>query len=124
MNMLTEGFQHFIGKEITGIAESDNVLVIDFSDNTYLRIYDNGQDCCEWRYMTCDDDFSSLYGQRLDRVVEKNVDIRDGDGDVHEVTFLEIGTNFGFITVEFHNEHNGYYGGFNIAMSGHHRTLH
>jgi hypothetical protein len=44
-------------------------------------------------------------------------DITGEYGEVHEQTFLKIRTNNGDATVVTHNEHNGYYGGFNISAS-------
>ncbi len=35
----------------------------------------------------------------------------------HEVSFLEIETNKGQISVASHNEHNGYYGGICLGIS-------
>lgn len=125
MNMLTEGFAHLVGKVITNIDDTNEWLDIHFSDDTYLRIHDVASYCCESRYMTCDDDYSSLYGQRLMRIEQKDVvELSEGKHDSHEISFLEIGTNFGFITIGFHNENNGYYCGFNVVMSSHQRILH
>ena len=42
-----------------------------------------------------------------------NLPYEDGD---HEVCFLEVGTDDGFITISNHNEHNGYYGGSLIPL--------
>ena len=38
----------------------------------------------------------------------------DEYGNVHEVQFLVVTTSKGAFTIETHNEHNGYYGGFFI----------
>jgi hypothetical protein len=35
---------------------------------------------------------------------------------VHEVQFLRVSTDAGTIVCETHNEHNGYYGGFNVCV--------
>ena len=39
----------------------------------------------------------------------------DEYGD-HEVQFLLVNTSIGTFTVASHNEHNGYYGGFDIVI--------
>jgi hypothetical protein len=36
--------------------------------------------------------------------------------DVHETCFVEVQATGGFITLVTHNEHNGYYGGFDPVI--------
>lgn len=102
-----------IGKFIQTIDLKDNALIMSFTDGTAIRIWDDGQDCCERRYMTCDDPLHSFCNVQF-----LGAEIRDGgtrpDGEVHEVQFLIIKTGMGCFTCETHNEHNGYYGGFII----------
>jgi hypothetical protein len=105
------------GKRITQIEFSSEVLVISVDDGHSVRITDEGQSCCESRYMTCDDDLATYVGATL-----VSMDLEDGsDGDVgeygdcHEQMFLRISTDLGTIVVCTHNEHNGYYGGFALT---------
>jgi hypothetical protein len=93
----------------------NDVLRIAFDDGSTLHIWDAGQDCCEARYMSTDDDLSSLIGGHL-----VDVDVRDGDvgtygDDSHETAFVKVITDQATITLVTHNEHNGYYGGFGLA---------
>jgi len=76
-----------------------------------LTIADCGQDCCESRYITCDDDLASMSGEVLIAVETAETPYDWGD---HEVQFLVVRTDKATYTAETHNEHNGYYGGFRI----------
>ena len=90
-------------------------LVFTFTDGTQLMIFDEGQSCCESRYMTTDDDLAGFVGSTLlEAEVADAPNIIGGYGD-HEVQFLHVKTSRGTFTVETHNEHNGYYGGFAVA---------
>jgi len=92
-------------------------IVLVFEDDTTLKIMDAGQSCCEHRYMTTDDDPKSLIGAKLSKIeVKDGPEPIDTNYTVHETQFLEITTDKGFITCVTHNEHNGYYGGLNIAL--------
>lgn len=83
-----------------------------------IDIWDDGQSCCERRYMTCDDDVKSLVGHALTRIEAKEGPAVDGEyGDLHEQVFVEVATDGGFITIANHNEHNGYYGGFGLTIT-------
>lgn len=108
-----EAINASIGKTIVSATMAENSLRFALADGQTLVLSDEGQDCCEHRYMTCDDDLSGFYGATL-----LEVEVRDApsidDGDVHEVQFLVVKTSKGDITAETHNEHNGYYGGFSV----------
>lgn len=96
----------------------DERLKIEFEDGSKIAIWDNGQSCCESRYMTTDDDVHSLVGGKLARIESKAGPGSTGSyGDEHEQVFVEIGTDKGFITIVNHNEHNGYYGGFGLTIT-------
>jgi hypothetical protein len=104
-----------VGRVISRAGIVGDDLVITFDDGALLKIWDNGQSCCESRYLTCDDDLSALTGGKLVAVEVRNApDVQDG-GEVHEVRFVEVTTTAGAATVCTHNEHNGYYGGFSLA---------
>ncbi|MDC6673798.1 hypothetical protein OEZ80_25875, partial [Leclercia adecarboxylata] len=81
----------------------------------WLVIRDDGQSCCESRYMSTDDDLSSFVGATF-----LGCEIEDGpheaDDPDHETQFLIVSTSLGKFTVVNHNEHNGYYGGFSIRF--------
>lgn len=106
------------GERVGFFPEGTDLVAIRFDDGTGLNLWDAGQDCCEERYMTCDDDLSAFVGAKFLGAEErdgtgalKNAD----DSDVHETTFLVVKTSLGDFTVCTHNEHNGYYGGFNLT---------
>lgn len=87
-----------------------------FTDDTAIRIFDDGQSCCEYRYMTTDDDPTAFVGALLENVrVQEGPDVEDERGNAHEVEFLIVDTSLGSFTLETHNEHNGYYGGFLVV---------
>lgn len=109
-----EAIKQSLNKTIENVKLADALYLI-FVDGTQLKIYDDGQSCCESRYIVCDDDLESFRGSVfLDILIKDAPDIEDG-GEVHEVQFLEIITNNGTFVCSNHNEHNGYYGGFWIV---------
>jgi hypothetical protein len=104
------------GKEIAEITVDDHVLKITFTDGLVLSLWDDGQSCCEARYMDTDDDLAAFVGATFtDLRVEEGPDDRGEYGDSHEQQFLLVDTSKGTFTVVTHNEHNGYYGGFSIT---------
>lgn len=102
---------------IASITLENDVLLFSFENGRSLQITDEGQSCCEHRYMSTDDELSSLIGAELVQVEVVSADDADDDHEVHEQTFLKIRTRNGDMTVVTHNEHNGYYGGFDIKAS-------
>lgn len=110
-----KAFTSSLGKTITALSLADDELNFEFDDGTRLRIFDDGQSCCESRYMRTDDNLSDFIGAKLiDAELKPAPDIEDGYGS-HEVQFLEIKTDKGSFVMSSHNEHNGYYGGFAIV---------
>jgi hypothetical protein len=111
-------FKRSVGKTIGTVHIDDNTLRFAFEDETHLNITDDGQSCCEHRYMSCDDDLDDFIGAELLYGELKSApDQEDEYGEVHEVQFLDIKTSKGVFTISNHNEHNGYYGGFWIVCS-------
>ena len=103
-------------KTIASIQIIDNAVRISFSDNTTVELFDDLQMCCEVRYMTCDDDLNYFVGAEFFKWYTVNAPNRKRDDFIdHEVQFLEILTSRGVISVANHNEHNGYYSGFDIV---------
>ena len=106
------------GPVIKDVEIDEDSITLHFSAGK-LTLSDCGQNCCENRYMSTDDDVRSLIGQRF-----VCWEVKDGPGesdeyDVHETQFLEIQTEGGFVTLVNHNEHNGYYGGFTVKEEWH-----
>ena len=111
----TDTYLDYIGKTITELELKDDSLYFTFADGSKIAMFDNGQSCCEYRYMTTDDDLLYFVGAKLVNVeVLDGPDIDDGH-DCHEMQFLHVTTSEGVFTVETHNEHNGYYGGFALT---------
>lgn len=106
----------YCGRTITAATFSEEELRLTFSDGVTIRIWDNGQSCCEHRYMTCDDDVQDLVGRQLREIVVKEGPEGDSEYGEHQIAFLEIATDRNSVTVCTHNEHNGYYGGFGLSL--------
>ena len=108
------------GPVIKDVEVDEDSVTLHFSAGR-LTLRDCGQNCCETRYMSTDDDVRSLIGQRFVCWEVKDGDYQGGEDEynVHEVQFLEIQTEGGFVTLVNHNEHNGYYGGFTVQEEWH-----
>lgn len=108
----------YYGRKITEAEINENFLRLCFTDGQNIWIWDNGQCCCESRYITCDDDVKDLIGGVLIGIETKEApDAIDEYDEVHEQVFIEIKTDKSFITFTTHNEHNGYYGGFALTIT-------
>ena len=113
-----EAVQAAMGKTITALSLTDDQLRFEFEDGSRLRLWDNGQSCCESRYMQTDDDLPYYIGAKF-----VSAEVRDGGstedewGERHEIQFLVVTTDRGTFSMASHNEHNGYYGGFWITAS-------
>jgi hypothetical protein len=121
LGMLTDSadsvaaFNAAIGKTISSAEMDGDALRLAFSDGSAISISDDGQSCCESRYMTTDDDLSSYAGAKLlGGAIEDGPDA-DSWGE-HNTAFLRIQTSDGVLTCVTHVEHNGYYGGFRIRV--------
>jgi hypothetical protein len=114
-------FKKFIGKTIVQVHldPDDNSLKFKFSDNTQLKVYDDGQSCCEYRYMRTDDNLNDFVGSvLLGCEVKSSQCIEEANYSYyHEVQFFEVRTSKGWFTMCSHNEHNGYYGGFSLKST-------
>lgn len=110
-------------KVISGIELVDNEysspknkLVINFQDGSRLHLVDDGQNCCETKWMHTDDELSDFIGATfLDAEVRDGPTTEDESGDPTESQFLIIRTSVGAFTIVNYNEHNGYYGGFSLS---------
>jgi hypothetical protein len=105
-----------LGKTIKDVKLVGDVLIISFEDGSGIRITDDGQSCCEHRYMNTDDDLTDFEGATLN-----DMELSDGPTDEEEYScvesqFLKISTSKGGFTVVNYNSHNGYYGGFWITV--------
>ena len=122
--------KQYIGRTITNIrievddeGRKEDSLLIEFEPDEeepvpepgLLRLYDGGQQCCEYRYMNTDDPLEYFIQSTF-----LGVDVRDVSGWYDgiwgtECAFLIVSTSLGEFTVANYNEHNGYYGGFSLT---------
>lgn len=104
------------GKIIKKALLADDALTLHFTDDTAILFRDDGQSCCERRYMQTDDDLASYIGATFVGAELREAPTVEAEYDTHEVQFLVILTDRGNLTMASHNEHNGYYGGFHIVI--------
>ncbi len=120
-----EQVSKILNKTIRSLLIENNILKIEFDDNTKIEIYDY-PDCYERRWMHTDDDLSYFQGSKL-----LGIEIKQGNNeipktdpnnpdkyyDVLENQFLVITTSLGVFTIVNYNDHNGYYSGFNLSAT-------
>jgi hypothetical protein len=104
------------GKTIRFAKLVENKVFLQFTDGTRIKLYDDGQSCCENRYISTDDEMNNIEDGLLLDIEKKEGPIVEKDCEVHEQIFVEIKTDKGFVTLCTHNEHNGYYGGFALVL--------
>ncbi len=116
--MSIDNLNNYLDKRIHKAYFDADSIYLHLADCTLLRVYDGGQGCCEHRYMECQDDLSVLNGQLLKNIIIRSVDNSSDteSGNEHEIAFLEIKTDKDTVSFATHNEHNGYYSGFNIEI--------
>ena len=102
----------------TLIRDEELAISVEIGDGVgTIRIRDDGQNCCELRWITCDDDVGSFAGARL-LSVEWRPGPKSIEGyDVYETAFVRVVTSRGDIVLCTHNQHNGYYGGFTPVVT-------
>lgn len=111
-------FTSAVGKTITSLTlGDDDALHFVFNDGSKMKLFDDGQSCCESRYMRTDDDLAEFIGAKLLGAEIKEAPSIETGYDCHDVEFLEVKTDRGVFTMASHNEHNGYYGGFSIRAA-------
>lgn len=107
-----------LGKKVASLRLDDNIIYLSTVDGIHIKIWDGGQECCEHRYVTTDDDLKYFTNTTLvDIELAKAPSPAHEYCDYHEVQFLRLKTKKGIATFETHNEHNGYYGGFSILAA-------
>lgn len=111
-------YNEALGKTISALSlGDDDALHFTFTDGSRIKFSDEGQSCCESRYMRTDDDLSAFVGAKLIGAEIKEAPEMADQYGMHEVQFLEVQTDRGVFTMASHNEHNGYYGGFVIVVA-------
>lgn len=104
----------YLGKKIEAVDFTEARLVLRFVGGDGVQFWDAGQACCESRYMTTDDDLQYHIGAKFQGVEVQDAPSRPCEYDKHDCQFLLVTTSNGVFTIETHNEHNGYYGGFDL----------
>ena len=94
------------------LDEETDRLNFKFTDGTGMYLFDDGQSCCEHRYMVTADDLTEYADAKLLDVELKDAPDQEDEYGTHEVQFLDVKTDKGVFQMANHNEHNGYYGGF------------
>lgn len=112
-----EAIQASRDKEIKSVKLDDNALKFEFTDNSTLMVWDDGQSCCERRWMDTSDNLDEFYGSRLMGFTLKDGPSTDQEWESHDIQFLDVTTSKGVFQMATHNQHNGYYGGFWICAS-------
>lgn len=107
----------YYGQKIVSAALVNDRLQLALGNGKNIAIWDDGQSCCESRYITCDDDLSKLVGGTITRIEVKDAPDRPDEYGEHECLFVEVGTDQCYVTLCTHNEHNGYYGGFGLTIT-------
>ena len=110
-------FAAAIGRTLASVAMDSDELLFTFADGSRLALSDEGQSCCESRYMTTDDDLATFAGATLlgAEVADGPEIAENASGEsFHETQFLRVKTSKGTIVCVTHNEHSGYYSGFAV----------
>lgn len=107
----------YYGRKIVKASFGGDEFKLTFDDGVTIKVWDDGQSCCENRYMTTDDDPKVLEGTVLKEIRVSHADGSSEDSyDSHEIAFLDVVTDKATIQFATHNEHNGYYGGFGLSV--------
>jgi len=114
-----EAYTAALNKTISEVKLDNDVLKFTFTDGSRLLVQDEGQSCCEHRYLNDDGCDFPYYSGAVFLGMEEGAyeDITSGNEESHQVQFLDVRTDRGVFTLSAHVDHNGYYGGFSIECS-------
>lgn len=113
---MLECVENYKGLTVQNARMGEDCLIINFTNGSSIQISDEGQTCCEYRYMSTDDNPKDLIGgQFISAEIDRYNNFEDDWGE-NEQAFLRVASTKGAITVVTHNRHNGYYGGFCINI--------
>src|SRR5580698_7388938 len=79
----------YYGQKIVSASLDDDALKLGLDSGKTIKIWDNGQSCCESRYMRTDDQVASLVGHTLTRIEAKEAPNEPDEYGEHEVVFVE-----------------------------------
>lgn len=115
-----DAFRKGVGQTIKDLSLENEELRFSFENGYEMKMLDDGQSCCESRYMRTEDDLKDFIGAKLlgARIEDAAPPPEENDYDVHEIQMLVVETDKGNFMMSSHNVHNGYYGGFSIVVRG------
>lgn len=105
-------FEEVIGKTIANIIQKQDLLVFEFDDGMFLKMF-HFQDCCESVYI--DDvcgNLDDLVGTPLlvaESVSNLNLPPAEEYNEFYTWTFYKFATVKGYVTVKWYGTSNGYY---------------
>ena len=120
-----EAIQPHLAKTLTVVrvdplANDENGALLFEVGGKRFMLFDDGQSCCENRWLHTDDDLPSFVGAKFvgfDCSPGPTEDDEDGCTGTKGSMFVHLHTDRGTITMVAYNHHNGYYGGFNAELS-------
>jgi len=107
----------YYGRTITRAFANERQIKLTLDNEVTICLTDAGQSCCEYRYMTIEDNIEDLVGKKLTEISVREGGTREAEYDVHDIYFLHIKAEDECLVVANHNEHNGYYGGFDLTLT-------
>lgn len=115
---IEQAAEAIVGQTILKVELEADTIYIRTPAGT-LSIMDDGQLCCEQRFITTDDDLALKGGIVRELVLEPVVGVDSDESGVHAVAFLRLVTSLGVAVFCTHNIHNGCYEGFNVQAEWH-----
>lgn len=103
------------GRKIESLEVCDNIFRIGFRNYT-LEAQDVLRCCCEHRYFHTDDELKPFVGTKFTSLEVRDGGGKDKDYGTQDAQFLLVNTSLGTFTIVAYNEHNGYYGGFDLQF--------
>lgn len=67
----------YLNREIARLEVRDSKLVVWFTAGGGVTIMDDGQNFCEERFITCDDDLTTFVGAKILSFEESEVEVHD-----------------------------------------------
>lgn len=116
-----EALRGSVGHTISGIKLDEGpqgeLILIGLNNGKTLTVSDQGQSCCESRYITTDADLPYYIGATIIDFELRDMPSIEKDFEFHDAQAFVISTSAGVIDFVTHVEHNGYYGGFSISAN-------
>lgn len=98
------------------VPYGEDALILGMADGREILVFDARQCCCEHRYTHCDENLHQYVGRELLGLLTVAELPTVDDAEVHESQQVEVHTSVGPLCIVTHNEHDGYYGGFDVAV--------